>query len=224
MENSTPLVQLSLQENPWTLERDPSLEDEDEDSPPKRWFDYFPVCGKLPLGGLPGTEAHVTRHPFVVMFLMLLAPHPSWLIILIHHHLLTLRSYWSFSAHLLISYALMFLACTSLIVCLARDPGPVSSPDDSQDDNEETTLTEALMGPVGDDFNSPGKWCKKCWAAKPERTHHCSVCRRCVLKMGTTLHTSPPHVLALTTLGRPDHHCQWMANKCIVSYLTLCRI
>lgn len=28
----------------------------------------------------------------------------------------------------------------------------------------------------------------------------------------------------LTALGRVDHHCQWMANKCIVSYLTLCRI
>ncbi|KAF9645795.1 zf-DHHC-domain-containing protein [Thelephora ganbajun] len=129
------------------------------------------------------------------MILMLLAPHPSWLIIVIRHHLLTLKSYGWLATHLLISYTLMFLACTSLIVCLARDPGPVSSPEDAQDDNEETSFTEALMASGADDFNSPGKWCKKCWATKPERTHHCSICRRCVLKM--------------------DHHCQWMANKCI---------
>jgi len=148
---------------------------------------------------------------------MLLAPHPSWLIILIHHHLLALKSYGWFVTHLLISYTLMFLACTSLIVCLARDPGPVSSPDDVQDDNEETSLAEALMAPVMSDFNSPEKWCKKCWAAKPERTHHCSICRRCVLKMGTTGPALAP-ILVLTDPGRVDHHCQWMANKCIVSY------
>lgn len=122
---------------------------------------------------------------------MLLGPHPSWLIILVHHHLLTLKSYGWFTTHLLISYTLMFLACTSLIVCLARDPGPVSSPEDVCDDNEETSLAEALMTPVADDFNSPDKWCKKCWAAKPERAHHCSICRRCVLKMGVSLSFAP---------------------------------
>ncbi|CAG0913774.1 unnamed protein product [Notodromas monacha] len=36
--------------------------------------------------------------------------------------------------------------------------------------------------------------CKKCVAPKPPRAHHCSVCRRCVLKM--------------------DHHCPWL-NNCI---------
>ena len=129
---------------------------------------------------------HVTHHPSTVMLLMLFAPHPSWLIILIHHHLLTLKSWRIFATHLLISYTLMFLACTSLIVCLARDPGPTASMEDDQRNDEETSLTEALMAPVDDDFNSPEKWCKKCWAAKPERTHHCSICRRCVLKMGKT--------------------------------------
>lgn len=137
------------------------------------------------------TRAHVTRNPPPVMLLMLLAPQPSWLIILIHHHLLTLRSYGLFAIHLLISYTLLFLACTSLIVCLARDPGPVPTLEDTQDENEETSLAEALMAPVADDFNSPEKWCKKCWAAKPERTHHCSICRRCVLKMGAILHPDP---------------------------------
>ena len=96
----------------------------------------------------------------------------------------------------------MFFACTSLIVCLARDPGPVSSPEDAQDDNEETSFAEALTAPLVDDFNTPDKWCKKCWAAKPERTHHCSICRRCVLKMGAPLpSTQAPPVHMLIGLG-----------------------
>ena len=39
-----------------------------------------------------------------------------------------------------------------------------------------------------------GKKCNKCNCVKPPRTHHCSTCGRCVLKM--------------------DHHCPWM-NNCI---------
>lgn len=35
-------------------------------------------------------------------------------------------------------------------------------------------------------------WCVKCDAPKPERSHHCSQCRTCVLKM--------------------DHHCPWIGN------------
>ncbi|XP_076981761.1 palmitoyltransferase ZDHHC16 isoform X4 [Tamandua tetradactyla] len=36
--------------------------------------------------------------------------------------------------------------------------------------------------------------CKKCIYSKPARTHHCSICNRCVLKM--------------------DHHCPWL-NNCV---------
>ncbi|KAK9400952.1 putative palmitoyltransferase ZDHHC16 [Crotalus adamanteus] len=39
--------------------------------------------------------------------------------------------------------------------------------------------------------------CKKCIAPKPARTHHCSICNRCVLKM--------------------DHHCPWL-NNCVGHY------
>lgn len=36
------------------------------------------------------------------------------------------------------------------------------------------------------------RMCKKCNFVKPGRTHHCSVCKSCVMKM--------------------DHHCPWLAN------------
>jgi palmitoyltransferase len=36
------------------------------------------------------------------------------------------------------------------------------------------------------------KHCKKCDHPKPPRTHHCSVCRKCILKM--------------------DHHCPYISN------------
>ncbi|XP_008484264.2 palmitoyltransferase ZDHHC16A-like, partial [Diaphorina citri] len=36
--------------------------------------------------------------------------------------------------------------------------------------------------------------CKKCLTPKPPRTHHCSICDQCILKM--------------------DHHCPWM-NHCV---------
>ncbi|PWY88925.1 Palmitoyltransferase pfa3 [Aspergillus heteromorphus CBS 117.55] len=36
------------------------------------------------------------------------------------------------------------------------------------------------------------RFCKKCQCPKPDRAHHCSTCKRCVLKM--------------------DHHCPWLAT------------
>lgn len=38
------------------------------------------------------------------------------------------------------------------------------------------------------------KFCRRCNAFKPPRAHHCSICRRCVIKM--------------------DHHCPWV-NNCV---------
>lgn len=120
----------------------------------------------------------------------MLAPHPSWLLVLVNHYLRTMHSPSSFLAHLLVSYTLTFLAFCSLIVCVVRDPGPVSLPKGVFEGGEDTHgddmgLQEALMvAPDFDDGLNPLKWCRKCWAPKPERAHHCHFCRRCVLKMG----------------------------------------
>ena len=41
------------------------------------------------------------------------------------------------------------------------------------------------------------RWCFKCQAPKPPRSHHCALCGKCVLKM--------------------DHHCPWI-NNCVGFY------
>ncbi|GKU95458.1 hypothetical protein SLEP1_g8815 [Rubroshorea leprosula] len=45
---------------------------------------------------------------------------------------------------------------------------------------------------VSDTTNQEIRFCRKCSQFKPPRTHHCSVCKRCILKM--------------------DHHCVWVVN------------
>jgi hypothetical protein len=127
--------------------------------------------------------------PALAVVLLILAPHPSFLIMLIDYHLRTRNDSVAFAFHLLVVYTLTFLVFSSFIVCISRDPGPVQLPQISED------AAQSLLAPAEDDFLAPGKWCRKCWGPKPERTHHCSTCGRCVLKM--------------------DHHCPWMASKCI---------
>jgi palmitoyltransferase ZDHHC2/15/20 len=143
---------------------------------------------------LPCSAIRSTRSTVAV--LLLLAPHPSILHVLLNYHYLTLRAPLYFVAHLLIIYAFSFLAFSSLIACVARDPGPVPDPKledvsggsggGGGGDGEEISIEDALLStaPPLDDYTQPGKWCRICWRPKPERTHHCSQCGRCVLKMG----------------------------------------
>lgn len=55
-------------------------------------------------------------------------------------------------------------------------------------------LTSPGHPPTNQELERVTTICKKCIAPKPPRTHHCSVCNACVLKM--------------------DHHCPWL-NNCV---------
>lgn len=55
-------------------------------------------------------------------------------------------------------------------------------------------IKEAMVHDPERDAEKPYRYCRKCQAVKPMRTHHCSLCNKCVLKM--------------------DHHCPWV-NNCV---------
>ncbi len=69
------------------------------------------------------------------------------------------------------------MVCWSHLATMLTDPGVVP--------------LEVLTAPVDPELV---RVCRKCNVRKPDRAHHCSTCRRCILRM--------------------DHHCPWM-NNCI---------
>lgn len=179
IENALPLYSFESGSLPAIRKPVDDYESDDErPGNPRRWYHYVPLCAAV---------------------LLLLAPHPSILHVLLNYHYLTLHATRYFLVHLLVIYTLSFLAFSSLIVCLARDPGPVPDAQPLAEAQPETggeiSLEDALLSTPPEDYTQPGKWCRICWRPKPERAHHCSQCGRCVLKM--------------------DHHCPWMGARCI---------
>ncbi|QIW95305.1 hypothetical protein AMS68_000823 [Peltaster fructicola] len=59
-------------------------------------------------------------------------------------------------------------------------------------EHEEESRVPETMSTVTAKSTGKQRYCKKCKTIKPDRTHHCSTCGQCVLKM--------------------DHHCPWLAT------------
>ncbi|EUC62014.1 DHHC palmitoyltransferase [Rhizoctonia solani AG-3 Rhs1AP] len=165
-----------------------------------------------------------TYGPATVAVALIISAMPSIIIVTTAHHYKIEKSAKMLIIHVFVACLLEFTALSSFIVCIARDPGPIAplgfgendtehtalnAPSKrSSGDEEELSLAEASAGPSIQDAESSEedsdievddqgekRWCRKCWAPKPERAHHCSYCKRCVLKM--------------------DHHCPWLANNCV---------
>ncbi|XP_066484036.1 palmitoyltransferase ZDHHC3 isoform X1 [Tiliqua scincoides] len=79
---------------------------------------------------------------------------------------------------------LAFLALASHIRAMLTDPGAVPK------GNATKEFIESLQLKPGQVVYK----CPKCCSIKPDRAHHCSVCKRCIRKM--------------------DHHCPWV-NNCV---------
>ncbi|MCJ1478884.1 palmitoyltransferase for Vac8p [Lambiella insularis] len=87
----------------------------------------------------------------------------------------------------------------SYTTAVFTDPGSPRSPSSSSSAVAGYAHLPTHESPANPDLPSftvkstgAARFCKKCQARKPDRAHHCSTCRRCVLKM--------------------DHHCPWLAT------------
>ncbi|KTF82628.1 hypothetical protein cypCar_00034347 [Cyprinus carpio] len=105
---------------------------------------------------------------FVVNFVMLL---PS-------------KSFWYSLINGVAFNFLAVLALTSHLRTMLTDPGAVPK------GNATKEYMESLQLKPGEVIYK----CPKCCSIKPERAHHCSICKRCIKKM--------------------DHHCPWV-NNCV---------
>lgn len=100
---------------------------------------------------------------------------------------------------MLVGVLLYILLNWSYTTAVFTDPGSPLAPSSSNSSKPGYThlpMHEPAANPDLPSFTvkSTGgtRYCKKCQARKPDRAHHCSTCRRCVLKM--------------------DHHCPWLAT------------
>ncbi|ELK31417.1 Palmitoyltransferase ZDHHC7 [Myotis davidii] len=105
---------------------------------------------------------------FVVTFVMLL---PS-------------KDFWYSVVNGVIFNCLAVLALSSHLRTMLTDPGAVPR------GNATKEYMESLQLKPGEVIYK----CPKCCCIKPERAHHCSICKRCIRKM--------------------DHHCPWV-NNCV---------
>uniref|UniRef100_UPI00398F0EDE palmitoyltransferase ZDHHC7 n=1 Tax=Pristiophorus japonicus TaxID=55135 RepID=UPI00398F0EDE len=105
---------------------------------------------------------------FVVTFVMLL---PS-------------KNYWYALINGIAFNSLAVLALSSHLRTMLTDPGAVPK------GNATKEYMDSLQLKPGEVIYK----CPKCCSIKPERAHHCSICKRCIRKM--------------------DHHCPWV-NNCV---------
>ncbi|KAK4488698.1 hypothetical protein RD792_004475 [Penstemon davidsonii] len=94
---------------------------------------------------------------------------------------------------MLINLQLVMLTWSYFMVVF-RDPGSVPANWKMlSDQNVEEDNSTAIPSSSEDTERRPAiGYCNRCQNGKPPRCHHCSVCKRCVLKM--------------------DHHCIWVVN------------
>jgi hypothetical protein len=93
---------------------------------------------------------------------------------------------WTGKTTSLIGVVLYSLAVSSYSVAVFKDPGsPANTSAPGGYASLPTHDTDPLPAYTSLTAKSSGKprYCKKCNSIKPDRTHHCSSCNRCVLKM-----------------------------------------
>lgn len=126
----------------------------------------------------------VNLFPIFFVFVLLAWTYASY--ILWSFQLLHTNLYPTISC-LVIYHFFLVMMITSYVKCIITDPGTVPSVYLEK-------FSHIVRENQKDSLQFDADMCRKCGAKKPERSHHCSTCKKCILKM--------------------DHHCPWI-NNCV---------
>jgi palmitoyltransferase ZDHHC3/7/25 len=101
--------------------------------------------------------------------------------------------------HQTVFVGIAIMAVVSHFMAMTTDPGSVPPdakplPEPSEGATAASGATEESGGLLASNETKLNRLCRRCKSFKPQRAHHCSICRRCVIKM--------------------DHHCPWV-NNCV---------
>mmetsp|Transcript_79222 Transcript_79222/g.206711 ORF Transcript_79222/g.206711 Transcript_79222/m.206711 type:complete len:370 (-) Transcript_79222:94-1203(-) len=116
----------------------------------------------------------------------------------IYMHFHALPRYPDSTVEIVIFNVVTLLLVTCYVMCILVHPGTV--PDKEEDISWQIVAQDLRDPPLDVSVANPQEWkrsgdrrqCKWCAKYKPDRCHHCRVCRTCILKM--------------------DHHCPWIYN------------
>lgn len=152
-----------------------------KDLPPTLMFlEWLPVLIILALFAL-------SYYVYVVEFCIFTIKSPTKRIIyLLSFHLIGLMTLWS--------YYMAIFTDLGTVPDLFRIPLPETYHLLFQDNEEEVLerLVSRLPVETRGDLNGKIRYCTTCWIIKPDRTHHCSACDKCTMRM--------------------DHHCPFIRN------------
>eukprot|EP00899_Mesostigma_viride_P015301 jgi/Mesvir1/23772/Mv10598-RA.2 len=93
---------------------------------------------------------------------------------------------WLVAAKVVTACWMLLNVTLNYVLCIVTRPGA------SPDIKDMGPNAAAMLQGCTTTMKKSGRWCKKCKKPKPPLSHHCSICRQCILKM--------------------DHHCPWMHN------------
>eukprot|EP00977_Amphora_coffeiformis_P003451 scaffold638_cov168-Amphora_coffeaeformis.AAC.33 len=151
----------------------------------KNWLN-MDCCGLFSSGLTYGLHAYGV---YAVCFVML----PPWMSEDITTEEGTSRQLtWTGTMNASFFTIIAILAVVSHFYAMTTDPGAV--PPDAQPLNVNESLSGDEAPLVAKKTPQGMRLCRRCKAYKPARAHHCSVCRRCIIKM--------------------DHHCPWYVVNC----------
>jgi len=199
-------------------------------------FELEPRSGNHPTSYRPPYEVEIPLSPrkrflkslpLCVVIILIILPQASLIRLLTYYHLVAQKSPAYFLLHLTICYSLTFSAVSSLIICVARDPGPVKPTEsegaqfeignnDGDDDAEEEedgddygrgelSLAQALM------MDSPPPEINETLIPLKSNGEK-RWCRKCSApKPERAHHCSECNRCIL----KMDHHCPWLGSKCV---------